>query len=113
MHLAWWYNCSGGITMAVTRDDLRDFTIYAGDKLHNGGADSLVELAREWEANRGSREMSPNVEIDANTAKWLAECFPDMHDDERLQRALARRSGVTTAQLLSNAALAANKADRE
>jgi hypothetical protein len=96
--------------MSVTKYDLRDFTIFAVEKLDNGGANSLVELAREWEAKRSGSQVTLDVQIDATTAKWLAEYFPDIHDDERLQRALARRGGVTTAEMLSNAAAAAKDA---
>ena len=40
--------------MAVTREDLRDFNRFADEKLANGGAESLTELARQWEERRES-----------------------------------------------------------
>ena len=94
--------------MAVTKEDLRNFQRFADGKLDNGGADSLVELASEWEAQR--RGMSESLsEIDAPTLSLLAAAFPEVEDMGKLQQALARRGGITTAQLLSNAALAAEK----
>jgi hypothetical protein len=48
-----------GNYMAVTKDDLRDFTRFADERLKNGGADSIVKLAGEWEAQR--REMEATV----------------------------------------------------
>lgn len=93
--------------MSVTNQDLRDFTLFATEKLNNGASDSLLDLAREWEARRYVREITVGVQIDPDTAKLLAKFFPDVHDEERLQRALARRGGVTTAEMLRNAAAAA------
>jgi hypothetical protein len=94
--------------MAVTKEDLRNFQRFADEKLDNGGSDSLVELASEWEAQRRGKSESLS-EIDAPTLSLLAAAFPEVEDKGKLQQALARRGGVTTAQLLSNAALAAEK----
>ena len=96
--------------MPITTEDLRDFSRFAGEKLDNGGANSLVELAREWEAQRGPTAVSLDVKIDANTARWLTEAFPDVNDEQRLQQALARRGGVTTAEMVNKAATAAKEA---
>ena len=98
--------------MAVTKEDLQGFQRFADGKLENGGADSLVELASEWEAQRRGMSESPS-EIDAPTLSLLAAAFPEVEDMGKLQQALARRGGVTTAQLLSNAALAAEKSGQE
>ncbi|MEQ8791114.1 MAG: hypothetical protein RIC55_32935 [Pirellulaceae bacterium] len=38
--------------MAVTRDDLRDFNRFVDQKLSREGAESLTELARQWEEQR-------------------------------------------------------------
>ena len=102
--------------MAITKDDLQDFARFADEKLANGGADSLVELASEWEAERG--ENSSNVgndviQVDEETIRELAKAFPDLQDEQQLQRALARRDGVTTAEMLGKAMLAAARAARE
>lgn len=39
----------GGAEMAVTEQDLDDFGRFAAEQLKNGGAESLQELAMEWE----------------------------------------------------------------
>jgi len=98
--------------MAVTKEDLRDFNRFADEKVENGGANSLVELVSEWEAQRRETTQS-HIEIDARTLSVLAAAFPDVDDPERLKQACARRGGSTTAQLLSKAALAAEKASQE
>ncbi|HEY4234093.1 MAG TPA: hypothetical protein VGM76_11740 [Lacipirellulaceae bacterium] len=98
--------------MAVTKDDLRNFQRFADEKLDNGESDSLVELASEWEAQRRGKSESV-CEIDLPTLDLLAAAFPEMGDVGKLQQALARRGGVTTLQLLSNAALAADKSGKE
>ncbi len=104
--------------MAVTNEDLRDFLFFAGEKLVNGGADSLVELARQWESQRPAKKpvaetVGIPIEIDPATLKFLAEAFPEVSDELLLKRALNRRGGVTTEQLLSKAASAAAKAAQE
>jgi hypothetical protein len=48
--------------MAVTKEDLRDFTRFADERIQNGGAESLVKLAGEWEAKRGVSEVTLNVQ---------------------------------------------------
>lgn len=40
--------------MAVTKQDLADFARFADEKLSNGGAESLIVLAREWERQRSN-----------------------------------------------------------
>jgi hypothetical protein len=92
--------------MAITKDDLRDFNRFVDEKLDNGGVDSLVKLAREWEAMRHeSTEIAS--ELDEHTARTVATAFPDDQDDERLRQAIERRGGITTAQLLNRAVNAA------
>jgi hypothetical protein len=67
--------------MALTKDDLRDFTRFADDRLAHGGADSLIELAGEWEAQR--REMDETVkdireshaDIDSGSVDSVAGAF--------------------------------------
>jgi len=98
--------------MAITKEDLRNFQRFADEKLDNGGSNSLVDLASEWEAQR--RRTSERVaKIDAPSLGLLAAAFPEVEDVGKLQQALARRGGVTTVQLLSNAALAAEKSATE
>jgi hypothetical protein len=98
--------------MALTKDDVRDFIRFADERIDNGGADSLTELACQWDAKRGATEVTLPVEIDADTARWLANAFPDVQDEERLQRALDRRGGITTVEMLGKAVLAAARAGR-
>ena len=98
--------------MPITKKDLQSFVHFAEETLENGGVDSLVELARMWEGKRGTSEATLDVKIDADTARWLAEMFPDVHDEQRLQEARARRGGVTTAEMLRKAAAAAKEAGR-
>ena len=45
--------------MPVTKEDLRDFARFADEKLGQGEASSMVDLAGQWEAQR--REMEETV----------------------------------------------------
>lgn len=99
--------------MAVTKEDLGDFIRFADEKLENGCAISLMELAGEWEAQHRERERVAGtcpIKVDPATISELAKAFPDVQDAQQLQRALARRGGVTTAEMLSKAAAAAKAA---
>ena len=70
--------------MAVTKEDLRHFHHFADEKISKGGADSLVELAGEWEAER--REIQEtvaairqsHVDIDAGRVASVADAFADV-----------------------------------
>jgi hypothetical protein len=70
--------------MAVTKDDLRDFNRFADERLSNGGANSLVDLAGEWEARR--REVEETVadirdshaDIDAGRVSSVADTFAEV-----------------------------------
>lgn len=42
--------------MPVTKDDMRDFNRFVDEKLSNGGAESLTELARQWEDQREAEQ---------------------------------------------------------
>jgi len=72
--------------MAITKEDLRSFQRFADGKLENGGADSLVELAGEWEAQR--REMEDTVadireshaDIEAGRVASVADTFADVRN---------------------------------
>jgi hypothetical protein len=44
--------------MPVTSDELENFHHFAQQKLHNGGADSIAELARQWEVAREREEVN-------------------------------------------------------
>ena len=55
--------------MAITQQDVDQFNQFVVHKLSNGGAESMVELAREWETHR--REY-------AETVAELSECIADM-----------------------------------
>ena len=105
--------------MAVTKEDLREFNRFADEKLERGGADSIVELAGEWEAQRHEVQSSVTngvsnlIDIDEDTLRALAAAFPDVQDEHKLRQALARRGGITTAQMLAKAAAAAEKGSQK
>ncbi len=75
--------------MAVTQNDLRGFQIFAVAKLNGGGAESLVELAGPWEAQR-QLETTPEMEdtfadiresradIEAGRVSPVADAFADV-----------------------------------
>ena len=77
-----------------------------------------MTLAGEWEIkqrNEAGIESEPGttpVNIDSDTLRRLAEAFPEVVDENKLREACARRGGVTTADLLANAAAAAKQAGR-
>ena len=70
--------------MAVTKEDLRDFHRFADEKLENGGADSLVELASQWEAQRHEMERTiadihqSHADIDAGKVSSVTETFAEV-----------------------------------
>ena len=101
--------------MAVTKEDLRDFARFADEKLSNGGAGTLFEWACEWESQRKDNRstIGSAIPVDSETIRELAKFFPDVQDEQKLKRALARRGGVTTAEMLGKAVLAAARARRE
>jgi hypothetical protein len=102
--------------MAITKEDLRDFSRFADERLQNGETCTLVELVREWESRRRERNSDLAncvIQVDPETLQKLAKAFPVVHDEEQLRRALARRGGVTTAEMLGNAVLAAARTARE
>jgi hypothetical protein len=102
--------------MAVTNEELRNFARFADEKLQNGGTGPLLEWACEWQSRRQdgcSNTGSRAIEVDAETLRELAKFFPDVQDEQQLQRVRARRGGVTTAEMLGNAMLAAARARRE
>jgi hypothetical protein len=67
--------------MAVTREDLRHFHRFADEKIEQGGANSLVELAGEFEAERREMEETvaairqSHVDIDAGRVASVADAF--------------------------------------
>ena len=89
--------------MAVTKEDIREFNRFVEKKLANGGAKSLAALVSEWESLRGKS----GHELDEQTTRAFSTAFPEGQDEFELQQALARRGGITTAELLSKAAIAA------
>jgi len=105
--------------MPFTKDDLQDFSRFAGEKLERGVADSLVVLVGEWETKRQKEKQIVNelppldVDIDEKTLQSLAAAFPDVEDPEKLRAALSRRGGLTTAQMLAKAAALGHQASQE
>ena len=69
--------------MAITKEDLRDFTRFADEKLERGVADSLVALAGEWESQRREMENTvadirqSHVDIDSGRVSSVADAFAD------------------------------------
>ena len=53
--------------MAITKEDLQDFTQFADGKLVGGSAESLQELVLQWEAARQREEV--NVAIQQGLAE--------------------------------------------
>lgn len=106
--------------MAFTKDDLRDFNQFASERLENSGVDSLFTLVGEWQTTRqrgdepSVRAVPPlDVNVDEKTLEFLIAAFPDSNDPDQLQAALARRGGLTTAQMLAKAVALEQKADEE
>ena len=97
--------------MAITTDDLQDFNRFVVVKLNRGEADSLVELANQWEAKR-HQESQAIPPLDAASLNALAAAFPEEYEISELKRALARRDGVTTSEMLRNAATTAEQANQ-
>lgn len=95
--------------MKVTPEDLRNFTSFANEKLENGGARTMFELVHAWESQRV--DGNP-IEVDRDAVRALAEFFPDVPDADRRNQAVERKGGVTTAEMLGKAMLAAIRAGR-
>jgi hypothetical protein len=101
--------------MAITKEDLSDFIRFADEKLANGGTGSLVELACEWQLRQPAEELHPDnfvLEADPATIRKLAEAFPDNGDEHPLPSGNSHRGGVTTAEMIGRAVLAAARAAR-
>ncbi len=103
--------------MSISIDDVREFARFAEGVLENNGADSLVDLARQWETvGREAKQLSASqpeyATADAKALEMLAAAFPEVDNPRQLEAALSRRGGVTTAQLMKNAIQAAEKASR-
>jgi hypothetical protein len=75
--------------MAITENDLQDFQRFAADKLNGSGAQSLVQLAGEWEAQRqdaARREMqetladiqASHADIEAGRVIPVIDAFADI-----------------------------------
>jgi hypothetical protein len=101
--------------MALTKEELCDFNRFADEKLENGMTGTLLDLVREWEAQRREESTAANcaIQVDPETLQKLAEAFPDLQDEEQLRRSLERRGGVTTAEMLGKALLAGARTGRE
>jgi hypothetical protein len=67
--------------MAITKDDLQDFTRFADARLENGGVDSLVALAGEWELQRRETEETvadirqSHADIESGRVLSVADAF--------------------------------------
>ena len=55
--------------MTITPQDIEQFNQFIAQKLSSGGADSMVQLAREWESQR--------QEYDEAVGE-LSQCIADM-----------------------------------
>ncbi len=102
--------------MTMTQDELREFARFADEKLQNGAADTLLELACQCESQRAdgrSWSEASSINADLESLRKLAKYFPEAPDDGQLERALVRRGGATTAEMLGQSMLAAARARRE
>jgi hypothetical protein len=74
----------GEMTMAITKEDLRDFNRFADERLHRGEAESLVDLAGQWEAQRREMEQTAadirqsHADIDAGRVASVADTFSEV-----------------------------------
>jgi hypothetical protein len=70
--------------MALTKEDLRDFTQFAGEKLNRGEAVSMLDLANQWEAQRREAEgtianiRESHEDIAAGRVASVAETFAEI-----------------------------------
>ncbi len=70
--------------MAVTKQDLRDFTQFADARLAGGGAGTLVELAGEWEVRRREADETvaairqSHADIEAGRVAPVADAFAEV-----------------------------------
>jgi hypothetical protein len=70
--------------MPITKEDIQEFSRFASERVDNRDAESLVELARLWEAER--REYEETVadvragmaEYDAGLGKTVEESFAEI-----------------------------------
>ncbi len=74
--------------MAVTNEDLADFYHFAGEKLADGGAESIVELAQRWDDQREHEETIADVregmaDIAAGRVKSVDQAFADIRKKTR------------------------------
>jgi hypothetical protein len=72
--------------MAITKEDLRDFTCFASEKLENGGIESLVALANEWQAKREMQETVSDIrlsheDIEAGRTSAVNDAFADVRKE--------------------------------
>lgn len=61
--------------MAVTEEDLKDFNRFATEKLANGGAESVTQLAAAWEERRqvNAAIRAGLADIEAGRTRSFAE----------------------------------------
>lgn len=77
--------------MSVTVQELEKFHRFAEEKINNGGAESLAELAGEWDAARRELEAlaadirASHADIEAGRVKPVAEAFADIRAELGLQ----------------------------
>lgn len=78
--------------MPVTRDDVRDFNRFIDEKLSSDGAESLQELARQWEAARQREEVNEAIREGLGDIKTgRTEPFFESQDKFREERHLPPR----------------------
>jgi hypothetical protein len=70
--------------VAVTKEELRDFQRFADEKINQGAANSLIDLASEWEADRREAEQTladireSHADIDAGRVAPVADTFAEI-----------------------------------
>ncbi len=70
--------------MPVTKEDLRDFHRFADEKISKGAANSLIDLASEWEGQRREAQQTvadirqSHADIDAGRVAPVADTFAEI-----------------------------------
>lgn len=79
--------------MSITQQDVIEFHEYALARVSNGGADSMVELFRDWLAKQEQEDVNEAIrEGIADIEAGRTRSFWESQDDFRRERGLPPRS---------------------
>ncbi len=72
----------GYVEMSITKADLENFNRFASEKVKQGAADSIVDLAAEWQAVRERAEVNSAIrrgidEMNAGLGRPADEALDD------------------------------------